>query len=125
MAPLLPNEHSPDLDQSMDRVSAEPSLRQPPTPIVETTNVPPSQTYTSDDVGEAAVTLSMMQDAGASGAKRHLVEMLSQEDIDRRVMQKGVRCAESHAMCMGISLMTTKDCLRWAGLFKYQLLDST
>lgn len=90
----------------MDRVSAEPSQHQPSTPVAETTDVSPAQTYTSDDVGEAAVTLSMMQDASASGAKRHLVEMLSQEDIDRRVMQKGVRCADSHSMCTGISLMT-------------------
>ncbi|KAH8666996.1 fungal-specific transcription factor domain-containing protein [Xylariales sp. PMI_506] len=41
-----------------------------------------------DEVDEAAAALSAMQDAGI---QRHLVEMLSQEDIDKRVIQKGVR----------------------------------
>ena len=48
------------------------------------------------EVGRAAAALSSLQDAGPGHAdtadvKRHLVEMLSQDDIDDRVMQKGVR----------------------------------
>ncbi|KAF7547457.1 hypothetical protein G7046_g8998 [Stylonectria norvegica] len=44
------------------------------------------------EVGQAAATLSSLQDAPKDfDVKRHLVEMLSQQDIDKRVMQKGVR----------------------------------
>ena len=48
------------------------------------------------EVGRAAATLSSLQDASSGqgdggDVKRHLVEMLSQDDIDDRVMQKGVR----------------------------------
>jgi transcriptional regulatory protein AMDR len=42
----------------------------------------------SDEVDQAAAALSSMHDAGV---QRNLVEMLSQEDIDRRVIKKGVR----------------------------------
>ncbi|KAM0815455.1 putative Acetamidase regulatory protein [Seiridium cardinale] len=47
-----------------------------------------ADTDDGDEVDQAAATLSSMQDAGV---QRHLVEMLSQEDIDNRVIQKGVR----------------------------------
>lgn len=45
----------------------------------------------NDEAGRAAATLASLQDAGENVVKRHLVEMLGQDDIDRRIMQKGVR----------------------------------
>lgn len=44
-----------------------------------------------DEIGQAAAALSSLQDAGDNGARRHLVEMLSQDDLDIRIIQKGVR----------------------------------
>ena len=43
----------------------------------------------TEEVNEAAAALSALQDGG--GVQHHLVEMLSQEDLDQRIIQKGVR----------------------------------
>jgi hypothetical protein len=56
-----------------------------------------SPTSADPEVGQAAEVLSSMQEAPLkSDVSSHLVTMLSREDMDHRVMRKGVRYLSSY-----------------------------